>query len=68
MKSGARKVTPEEYILEALSPEERLDAALRIARVAFRDATLTRDDIDSAVRKVRRARYARKNAKSARRR
>ena|SRR5437773_11883073 len=34
-------VRPDEYILAVLSPEERLDAALRVAREAFKGATLT---------------------------
>ena len=68
MKSGAQKVTPEGYILAALSPEERLDAALHIAREAFHGATLTRSDVDATVWKVRRRRYAQTRAKGERRR
>jgi uncharacterized protein GlcG (DUF336 family) len=68
MKSSARKITPEEYILGALSPDERLDAALRVAREAFRAATVTVADIDAAVRKVRRKHHAQTHAKASRRR
>ena len=34
-KDATARVRPDEYILAALSPEERLDAALRVAREAF---------------------------------
>jgi hypothetical protein len=50
----AEHIRPEEYVLAALSPEERLDAALRIAREAFRGTKLTAADLDAAVRRVRR--------------
>ena len=68
MKSSARRLTPEEYILGALSLDERLDAALRVAREAFRAATVTSADIDATVRKVRRKHYAQTHAKARRRR
>jgi hypothetical protein len=32
MRDATAQVRPDEYILAALSPEERLDAALRVAR------------------------------------
>ena len=48
------KVRPEDYILSVLSPEERLDAAFRIAREAFKKTKLTMKDIDKAVHLVRR--------------
>lgn len=51
-------VNPEEYVLAVLSPQDRLEAALRIAREAFQDTTLTLADIEAAVRKVRRKHYA----------
>ena len=59
MKNAAAKVRPDEYILAALSPEERLDAALRVAREAFKGTQLTVADVEAAVRKVRRRRHAR---------
>jgi len=68
MKSSARKLTPEEYILGALSPDERLEAALRVAREAFRAATVTSADVAAAVGKVRRKQYAQTQAKARRRR
>jgi len=64
MKSTEQRINPEEYILAALSPQDRLDAALRAAREAFRGTTLTLEDIESAVRKVRRRQYAKKQAKT----
>ncbi|MGH7859630.1 MAG: hypothetical protein ACREQY_20075 [Candidatus Binatia bacterium] len=68
MKPTARKIDAEDYILSALSPKERFDAALRVAREAFRDTTLTIEDIEATVRKVRRKRYAARQKKAARRR
>ena len=65
MKAGAEKISPEEYLLAALSPEQRLEAAFRVAREAFRDAKLTVDDVEAAVRKVRRKRYAARGKKTA---
>jgi len=58
MKAAARKIIPEEFILSALSPEERLDTALRVAREAFRGAKLTIADVEAAVRKLRRKQHA----------
>ena len=58
MKASAQKINPEEYILAALSPEDRLDAALRVAREAFRGTKLTLADVEAAVRKVRRRQHA----------
>ena len=58
MKAGAEKISPEEYMLAALSPEQRLEAAFRVAREAVRGAKLTLEDVETAVRKVRRKHYA----------
>jgi len=57
MKTTAAKVHPDEFILAALSPEQRLDAALRVAREAFKKTELTVADVESAVRRVRRNRH-----------
>jgi hypothetical protein len=54
MKVARKVVDPEDYILSALSPEDRLDAAFKIAREAFRGTKLTMRDIDRAVKSVRR--------------
>ncbi len=56
MKTKA-KINPEEYILSVLSPEDRLEAALRIARESFRKTTLTIKDVEKAVKKLRRKAY-----------
>ncbi len=56
MKTMTR-VRPEDYILSALSPEDRLEAALKIARESFRETTLTVKDIEKAVEKIRRKIY-----------
>ena len=68
MKDAAAKVRPDEFILAALSPEERLDAALRVAREAFKGTQLTVADVEAAVRKVRRKRHAAQGTKATRRR
>ena len=64
MKTLARQISPEEYILAVLSPEERLEAAFRIAREAFKDTSLTLADVETAVRKVRKRAYVAKQEKT----
>ena len=68
MKTTVQQISPEEYVLAVLSPEDRVEAAFRIAREALKNTTLTLDDVESAVRKVRRRRYAQrqKEAKDSR--
>lgn len=56
----AKKINPEDYILSVLSPEERLDAAFKVAREAFKGTRLTIKDIDNAVKTVRRKAYEKK--------
>lgn len=51
------KIRPEDYILSVLTPEERLEAALKIARETFKKTSLTVKDIERAVQKVRRKAY-----------
>lgn len=63
MKATAQQINPEEYILAVLSPEDRVEAAFRIAREAFKNTSLTLDDVEAAVRKVRRRRYAQRQKK-----
>lgn len=58
--AASKKINPEDYILSVLSPEERLDAAFKVARVAFKGARLTIKDIDNAVKTVRRKAYEKK--------
>ena len=57
MRTAAQKVNPEDFILSALSPEDRLDAAFEVAREAFKKTRLTIKDIDNAVKSVRRKAY-----------
>ncbi len=61
MKLARKVIDPEDYILSVLSPEDRLDAALKIAREAFKGTKLTMKDIDNADRSVRRRAYEGKN-------
>ena len=60
MGVAAKKVNPEDYILSVLSPEDRLDAAFKVAREAFKKTKLTVKDIDNAVKSVRRKAYEKK--------
>lgn len=60
MKDAARKIDPEDYILSVLTPEDRLDAAFRVAKEAFKKTGLTMQDIDNAVKTVRRRAYEKK--------
>jgi GH35 family endo-1,4-beta-xylanase len=64
MKALARQINPEEYLLAVFSPEERLEAAFRIAREAFKETSLTLADVETAVRKVRRRAYIAKREKT----
>jgi len=57
---AAKKIDPENYILSVLSPEDRLDAAFRIAGEAFKKKRLTMNDIEKAVKSVRRKSFASK--------
>ena len=58
MKTTAQKISPEEFILSALSPEERLEAAFSVARQAFRKTDLKMGDIERAVKKLRKQAHA----------
>jgi hypothetical protein len=58
--ASAKKINPEDYILSVLSPEERLDAAFKVAREAFKGTKLTMKDIENAVETVRRNAYEKK--------
>ncbi|MBI5194764.1 MAG: hypothetical protein HZA10_00410 [Nitrospirae bacterium] len=58
--AAVRKINPEDYILSVLSPEDRLDAAFKVAAEAFRKTKLTMKDIDNAVKTVRRKTYGKK--------
>jgi hypothetical protein len=56
----AKKINPDDYILSVLSPEDRLDAAFKIAGEAFKKTKLTVKDIENAVKTVRRKAYGKK--------
>ena len=58
--STAKKINPDDYILSVLSPEERLDAALKVAGEAFKKTKLSMKDIENAVKSVRRKAYEKK--------
>ncbi len=60
MRTTAIKITPEDYILSVLTPEERLDAAFRVAEAAFIGNTWTMKDVVNAVKTIRRKVYATK--------
>ena len=60
MRVAVQRVNPEDFILSALSPEDRLDAAFEVAREAFKKTRLTMKDIDNAVKSVRRKAYEKK--------
>ena len=60
MKAIAKKINPEDYILSVLSPEDRLDAAFKVAGEVFKKTKLTMKDIDNAVKSVRRKAYGKK--------
>lgn len=60
MKGVAKKIDPEDYILSVLSPEDRLDAAFKVAGEAFKRSRLSISDIDNALKIVRRKAYAKK--------
>jgi len=58
--STVKKIDPEDYILSVLSPEDRLDAAFRVAGQAFKKIKLTMKDIDNALKAVRKKAYGKK--------
>jgi len=58
--TAAKKINPDDYILSVLSPEDRLDAAFKVAAEAFKKTKLTMKDIDNAVKSVRRKAYEKK--------
>jgi hypothetical protein len=61
VKPARKAIDPEDYILSVLSPEDRLDAALKTAREAFKGTKLTMKDINNAVKSVRRKAYGKKS-------
>jgi len=61
MRTVAVRIKPDDYILAVLSPKDRLDAAFRVAGEAFKKTTLTMEDINNAVKTVRRKAYEKKD-------
>jgi GH35 family endo-1,4-beta-xylanase len=62
MSAGAaKKINPDDYILSVLSPEDRLDAAFKVAAEAFKKTKLTVNDIENAVKTIRRKAYEKKS-------
>jgi hypothetical protein len=53
----ARGIEPAEYILSILPPQDRLEIIFKIAQEVFKQTKLRVEDIDSAVKKIRRERY-----------
>jgi len=60
LKETPKKISPEDYLLSILSPEDRLDAAFRVAGEAFKKSKLTIRDVENAVKVVRRKAYEKK--------
>jgi len=60
MKATAQKISPEDYILSVLSPEDRLDASFKVARQAFKKTRLTMKDVGQSVSSIRRKIYGKK--------
>lgn len=60
MRTAARKINPEDYILSVLSPAERLEAAFTVAGEAFRKPKLTLKDVEKVVKSVRKKAYEKK--------
>ena len=53
----AKRIDPTEYILSVISQQERLEITFRIAQEAFKETTLTLQDIEAAVKRIRRRAY-----------
>ena len=51
------KIDPARFILSAVSPKQRFEAAMRIAREVFHDTRLTVKDIETAVERIRRKQH-----------
>lgn len=60
MRAMIEKINPEDFILSVLSPADRLDAAFEVAKEAFKKSKLSMQDIDNAVKIVRRKAYDKK--------
>ena len=61
---AAKKISPEDYILAALSTKERLEAAFTLTREAYKNSPLKLADVQAALQKVRKKAYAERQTKS----
>lgn len=52
-----KRIEPAEYILAVLPQEERLEITFKIAHEAFKGTTLSVEDIEGAVKKIRKRLY-----------
>jgi len=50
-------IKPDDYILSVISPEDRLEAAFKIAKEAFKKKKLKIKDIEKSIEKVRSKAY-----------
>lgn len=53
----AKGIEPAEYILAVLPQQERLEIALKMAREAFEQTCLQPEDIEAAIKKIRKRLY-----------
>ncbi|MFA6034050.1 MAG: hypothetical protein WC889_14215 [Myxococcota bacterium] len=60
MKSAAKTIDPSDYILSVLTPQQKLDAAMKLSQEAFKNVTLTLKDVEDAVKAIRRKTNVRK--------
>ncbi len=60
MKQNVKIIRPDDFILSALEPSERLDAALKVAAEAFKNKVLTEKDVTEAVKSMRKKAYEKK--------
>ncbi len=65
MKSSL-KISPEEYVLSALSEEQRLEAAFNLSRQIFKKTKLTPRTLEAAIRRVRKKVATKSHEKSRR--
>lgn len=60
------KIRPEEFVLSALSEEQRLEAAFNLSRQVFKKTKLTPKILEAAIRRVRKKIAAKSHEKSGR--
>jgi hypothetical protein len=57
MMEIVKGIEPSEYILAVLPQQERLEITFKIAQEAFKQTTLRVEDIEAAVKKIRKKLY-----------